>query len=161
MSLQEFTTKYKSNEKVVFEHNYSAYKGEIITTSMNKNDEITYTILSGDIVFKKQEVDILESLDEADLQEFFEWVTGGEIHEPEIEEDHSFFTTNDAEFSIFPDDENPEQIHIEIKPDYVWNKDDVWELIAELLYAVNEMDEDGHLVKTKANITPKKLLVLT
>lgn len=53
-------------------------------------------------------------------------------------------TEGHAEFTIFDDDED-DAIHIQIDPAFAWSKDDVWELIGELLYRVGEIDEDGNV----------------
>ena len=63
-----------------------------------------------------------------------------------VEKPTEFITKNHAMFSIFPDDENPEDIRIEILPDFVWNKEDVWELVAELLENVGSIDKKGNII---------------
>lgn len=65
-----------------------------------------------------------------------------EVEYPETE----FRTDSGCEYSIFEDDEEAETFHIEIDPDWLWTKDDVWELIQKLLYTIGEVDEDGELV---------------
>lgn len=60
--------------------------------------------------------------------------------------DNVLVTEGGAEYSIFPDDEEDDLIHIEIQPDFVWDKEDVWELVDRLLFAIGEIDADGNLI---------------
>lgn len=60
--------------------------------------------------------------------------------------DDVLVTEGGAEYSIFPDDEEDDLIHIEINPDFVWDKEDVWELVDRLLFAIGEIDADGNLI---------------
>lgn len=70
-------------------------------------------------------------------------------------------TEGHAEFTIFDDDED-DAIHIQIDPAFAWSKDDVWELIGELLYRVGEIDEDGNVAGNNVqNREPKPLFVVT
>lgn len=62
------------------------------------------------------------------------------------EAETEFKTNNHCLYSIFPDDENEDAVHIEINPDWYWDKEDVWELIGQLLYSVGEMDKEGNLI---------------
>lgn len=78
-----------------------------------------------------------------DLENGNFWI---EIDSPSEEIETEFFTRNGCEFSIFDDDEEDDIIHIEIDPDYMWSKEDVWELIGQLLYSVGEMDKKGNLL---------------
>lgn len=55
-------------------------------------------------------------------------------------------TKGGAEYSIFEDDELSDHFHIEIQPDSVWSKEDIWELIDDLLYRAGEIDENGNLI---------------
>lgn len=59
-------------------------------------------------------------------------------------------TEGGAEYSIFEDDELDDALHIEISPDFVWSKEDVWELVEELLYKIGEIDEEGNLIGAHA-----------
>lgn len=88
-----------------------------------------------DILFGRKTVD--------DIRQEFNFPP---LPEPIVEEPTEFTTKNDAMFSIFPDDENPEDIRIEILPDFVWNKEDVWELVAELLEKVGSIDKEGNVL---------------
>lgn len=55
-----------------------------------------------------------------------------------------YITQNGCEYSIFPDDEDG--IRIEIDPAFLWGKEDIWELIAELLISSGQLDENRNLI---------------
>src|SRR5215217_2031326 len=75
------------------------------------------------------------------------WYSVEPTLDSEVEyEETEFETYNGCEYSIFEDDEIEDAYHIEIDPDWTWNKDDVWDLIQKLLYTIGEIDEDNKLV---------------
>lgn len=80
------------------------------------------------------------------------WATVEEVEYPETE----FRTDSGCEYSIFEDDEEEETFHIDVDPDWRWNKDDVWELIQKLLYTIGEIDGDGKQVSKE----PEKQLFI-
>lgn len=47
-------------------------------------------------------------------------------------EDYEYKTAGNAYFSIFPDDEHDDAVHIEIDPTWLWTNDDIDELIEQL-----------------------------
>lgn len=73
-------------------------------------------------------------------------------------EETEFETVNGCEYSVFEDDETEETFHIEVDPDWLWSKDDVWDLVQTLLYKIGEIDEDGDLI---GNGPEKPLFVVT
>lgn len=67
------------------------------------------------------------------------------------EEQTSFETENGANYHIFDCDCNEGAFHIEISPDYQWDKDDIWELVNTLLKKIGELDENGEIVEPEVD----------
>lgn len=85
-----------------------------------------------------------------------------EVDSPDFEDQTSYETEGGCEYSLFEDDEIEAGYHIEIDVDYVWTKEDIWELIQNLLYKIGEIDEDGNLIDEDGNLvdTEEKKLFL-
>lgn len=85
-----------------------------------------------------------------------------EVDYPDLDDQTSYETEGGCEYSLFEDDEIEEGYHLEVDADFVWTKEDIWELIETLLYKIGEIDEEGNLIDEDGNLvdTEEKKLFL-
>jgi hypothetical protein len=153
--LKEYKTKFTVGDSVVFCHNNMLFRGKVdvaILSTTYKEDVILYWVSSGGVQFKKREDELISELEylhpdiglkeikpDAKISNFnkavpFLW--------PDIEEEPQtqFEAIGGAQYSIFGDDINTNMIHLEISPDWVWSKNDLYELVDHLLDVIDDLE---------------------
>lgn len=186
--LKEYETKFWIGEIVKFYVDDEPYIGEIAEAILDKynGNQFRYEINSGDHTFVRRENEIEPYETEIDepyicdnclLSLILDDVEEGELTANEAREilgletineeleNYEFKTAGNAYFSIFPDDEHEDAVHIEIDPTWLWINDDIDELISQLNWvkARNSnndfrVDEKVSYDKVKEN---KPVLVVT
>lgn len=156
--LKEYETKFVIGERVKFFVGDEPYIGKIAEAILDKysGNQFKYEIVSGDHTFVRwegkiepyeTEIDENYICDDCLLSHILDDVEEGELTANEAREilgletvdeeleDYEFKTAGNAYFSIFPDDEHEDSVHIEINPSWLWTNDDIDELIEQLKLA--------------------------
>lgn len=137
--LKEYKTKFAVGDSVVFCHNNMLFRGKVdvaILSTAYKEDVILYWVSSGGVQFKKREDELIYCSEGKFILKAvpFLW--------PDIEEEPptQFEAIGGAQYSIFGDDIDTNMVHLEISPDWVWSKNDLYELVDHLLNVIDDLE---------------------